>query len=234
MNELEIKKLAERIKAKGKMVFYNPKPLHSYEYLAEKSLGSNTYRGFHRIDTTKQGSKAVFVSFFLQNKEMIIKRLNKVKNEDELHEFGNEVCKTLISKLSNIKSEQLESFNKTRKPVDIMFEHMISMGNDFSEIRNTITEFLFLPLDSQMFQSEFVFNDSEIEHLKIDRKYTFTNIKTEAHYLIIQKFLKLKAKKLGLKARILFDLEWNKRYESDGSNLFLTNPKIIHNTKNNC
>ena len=76
-----------------------------------------------------------------------------------------------------------------------------------------------------MFQTNFVFSDTEIKKLGISRKYTFKDISKEKLYHDIQKFLMDKASTLGLEARIYFDLIWNDRYKSNGSNLFDTNPK---------
>lgn len=108
--------------------------------------------------------------------------------------------------------------------MDIVFQHMTAMG-DFIKDRSKIVEFLFLPLDSQIFQSDFVFSDSEITKFRINRNFTFTSIKTKAQYKNIQDFLKEKADKIGINHRIYFDLIWNDRYKSDGKNLFETNPK---------
>jgi hypothetical protein len=81
-----------------------------------------------------------------------------------------------------------------------------------------------LPLDSQIFQSEFIFTAQEAKALGIKRSFTYKDIKTAQHYADIQIFLKDKAAYIGLNHRIYFDLVWNKRFESNGTNLFLTNP----------
>jgi hypothetical protein len=124
----------------------------------------------------------------------------------------------------NIRKDQLLSFNKLRKPVDIVIEHMISMGSDFNSVRQSLTKHLFLPLDSQMFQSSIVFSDEEIQYLKIDRTFTFKDIRSNSHYYEIQSFLSDKAARLNID-RIFFDLLWNERYKSNGGNLFETNLK---------
>jgi len=218
--------MIDKINIIGEKVFYNPKPLIDYDMLIKKSLGPNTYRGFHKVDKAKPGSKDAFESVFLRNKTNIINTINQIVTENQLDEFEKNICDELFNELKkNIVKEQLTSFNKIRKPVDIVIEHLISMGKDFSVARNNLTKHLFLPLDSQMFQSEFVFNDSEIRLLQINRKYTFKDIKREDHYRIIQEFLKAKAKSIGIKCRIFFDLIWNERYNSKGLNLFETNPR---------
>lgn len=218
--------LVRRINETGERVFYNPRPLLSYYTLATDSLASNTFRGFHRIDKAKPGSKGVFDSIFIQNRDYVIKNIKKANTEENLNECENEICQKLIYGLkNNIVSSQLTSFNKIRKPVDIVFEHMVSMGEDFVDARKAIVKHLFLPLDSQMFQSDFVFSDTELTLMKIKRNFTFKDIESKEHYLHIQDFLKRKAEKLGLGARIFFDLIWNDRYTSSGTNLFGTNPR---------
>ena len=84
---------------------------------------------------------------------------------------------------------------------------------------------MFLPLDSQMFQSDFVFSDKERQELKIKKEFTFKDILEQSHYNEIQEFLKQKANLIGLENKIYFDLEWNDRWKSNGNNLFETNPK---------
>ncbi len=219
-------KIISLINKVGQQVFYNPKPLLDYETLVKESLGPNTYRGFHKVDKSKDGAKDAFEKIFIANSKFIIDFLLKVKTEKELEAFEKEICKKLKVELKkNIDNRQLHSFNKLRKPVDIVVEHLISMGTDFITVRKTLTQYLFLPLDSQMFQSQIVFSDKEISGLKIKRSFTFKDIVDEKHYYEIQNFLKQKADKIGVEHRIFFDLVWNERYKSKGKNLFATNPK---------
>jgi hypothetical protein len=81
-----------------------------------------------------------------------------------------------------------------------------------------------LPLDSQMFKSDFVFSDNEITKLHLKRNFTFKDIDNQKQYSEIQNFLKEKAEKCGIDNRIFFDLVWNDRWNSNGNNLFETNP----------
>jgi len=215
----------KRMNEVGDTVFLTPTPLLSYEALVLKSLGSNTYRGFHRKSNNCLGASHTFRDVLTKKKDYLIHALNNLTSEIELNELANELCSELIVELSeNIKPLQLQSFNKVRKPVDIVFEHFIAMGEDFAPARKTATPWLFLPLDSQIFQSEFIFTAQEAKVLGIKRRFTYKDIKTALHYAEIQNFLKDKAAKIDLNHRIYFDLVWNKRYESNGTNLFLTNP----------
>lgn len=219
-------KAIELINKVGERLFYDPSPVYDYEYLVKKSLGPNTYRGFHKVEKSKPGAKDVFENYFEKNEAYIIDALQSLKSEHGLDMLEQEICKGLKRELKkNIDNRQLVSYNKLRKPVDIIIEHLLSMGTDFSKVRKTGTKFLFLPLDSQMFQSQFVFSDQEIAELKIDRRFTFKDITSEGHYDEIQAFLKEKASRIGLKNRIFFDLVWNDRYKTKGKNLFESNPR---------
>ena len=210
----------------GQRIFYNPQSLLSYETLVKRSLGPNTYRGFHRIDKSKSGAKDAFETILIDNSNLIINSLLKSKTEKELDDLENEICDLLENELKkNIKNKQLISYNKIRKPVDIFIEHVVAMEISFSPVRQSLTKHLFLPLDSQMFQSDFVFSDKERLELKIKKGFTFKDIEVKSHYNEIQEFLKQKTSIIGLENKIYFDLEWNDRWKSNGNNLFETNPK---------
>tara|TARA_R110000751_G_scaffold69425_1_gene141023 strand:- start:29555 stop:30229 length:675 start_codon:yes stop_codon:yes gene_type:complete len=214
-----------RMNEVGDTIFLTPTALLSYEALVLKSLGSNTYRGFHRKDNNCLGASHTFRDVLTKKKDYLIHALNNLTSEMQLNELANELCSELKIELSkNIKPSQLQSFNKVRKPVDIVFEHFVAMGEDFAPARKTATPWLFLPLDSQMFQSEFIFTAQEAKAQGIKRSFTYKDIKTAQHYADIQNFLKDKAANIGLNHRIYFDLVWNNRFESNGTNLFLTNP----------
>lgn len=216
----------EQINVVGDRIFLNPRPLLSYEELAKRSLGSNTYRGFHKLDKSGLGAAHVFREVLLQNKDSIVRNINGAGSESDITVLLTEVCDTLRAELKNhIRADQLNSFNKLRKPMDIVIQHMVAMGDVFGDARSKIINWLFLPLDSQIFQSGFIFSDQEARNLGIKRSYTFKDIKDEIHYGDIQNFLREKSVQLGVKHRIYFDLIWNERYKSNGTNLFLTNPR---------
>ncbi|MGS0497022.1 hypothetical protein ACU8V4_07360 [Pseudoalteromonas mariniglutinosa] len=195
----------KRMNEVGDTVFLTPTPLLSYEALVLKSLGSNTYRGFHRKNNNCLGASHTFRDVLTKKKDYLIRALNNLTSEMQLNALANELCSELIVELSkNIKSTQLISFNKVRKPVDIVFEHFVAMGEDFAPARKTATPWLFLPLDSQIFQSEFIFTTEEAKALGIKRRFTYKDIETAQHYADIQKFLKDKAEKNRFKPPYLF------------------------------
>lgn len=214
-----------KTKTVGKRIFYNPNPLYSYEYLVQHSLSSNTFRGFHRIDKSKSGAGQVFRDVLNQQSNLITQSIINAKSETDIDLLSNELKTILKLELAkNTNNYQLQSFNKIRKPIDIVLEHMVSMFDGFAEVRQKIIPFLFLPLDSQMFMSTFVFSDLEIKELKLKRSFSFKDIWDKSKYQELQKFLKEKAEKLEID-RIFFDLAWNERYNSIGGNLFDTNPR---------
>lgn len=218
-------KIAE-INIVGQRIFHNPNSLLSYETLTKRSLGPNTYRGFHKIDKSNSGAKDAFEKILKANSNFIIDTLIVSKTEKELDTLENDICDLLKIELKkNIKNEQLIPYNKIRKPLDIFIEHLVAMKTDFSQVRENLTKHLFLPLDSQMFQSDFIFSDKERLELKIKKRFTFKDILEKSHYYEIQDFLKQKANLIGLENKIYFDLEWNDRWKSNGNNLFETNPK---------
>lgn len=209
----------------GTAIFHTPSKLFSFEELVDLSLGSNTFRGFHRVDKAKKGSGEICRSVLRRSKNLIISEVNRAESELDLHRFSCSIAESLIEALrSNIRPSQLSSFNKIRKPIDIVIEHMVAMGEDFQEARDKNIDLLFLPLDSQIFQSEFVFSSLEIRALKLKRNFTFKDIDSENHYKEIQEFLKRKASSIGIKSRIFFDLEWSERFARKGLCLFDLNP----------
>src|SRR4051812_22554300 len=82
------------------------------------AVGTNTFRGFHRLDKSAEGPQATFVNFFVSEKQHLLYELEKVKTTDALHQLSNRISVALIKRLKNIQPGQLQSFNKVRKPVD--------------------------------------------------------------------------------------------------------------------
>lgn len=226
--------ITNELNQKGLNVFINPKKLYAFEDLicgvkvkgkTMAAIGSNTYRGFHKIDKLEFGAKYYFENCIITNKKQIIKILTEKPNEKTIDALENEIVDQLKFELRhNIINYQLKSYNKLRKPIDLVLESLVAMINTFnSGDRKSLIPLLFLPLDSQMFGSPIVFSDNEMRMLNINRSYTFKDIVDTVHYSEIQSFLKEKAEKIGLQNRIFFDLLWNDRYKKHGDNLFETN-----------
>lgn len=213
-----------KLNQKGDQIFLHSSPPMNFQYLHTRTLTGDTYRGFHMIDKLKPGPKNIFEKYFAEKKAVLISQMLGLKTEEDLNLFEIEICKELKSFLkANINNLQLISYNKIRKPVDIAIEHFMAMATECNDCRGCLTNFLFLPLDSSMFQSHTVFSDRDIFKLRIKRSFTFKDIKERSHYVEIQKFLKEKAVDIGLKNRIYFDLLHRDRYNSSGTNLLTTN-----------
>lgn len=217
-----MEEIIRKINETGDKVFFKPIPTFTYDQLVfeRKVLESNTYRWFHRRDKLQKGAKEAFDSVLKKEKQHIINSLINAKSEIDIDNLEIYLCKWLKEELKkNTKLYQLESFNKLRKPIDIVIEHLVAMGEEFNSVRQNLINYLFLPLDSRMFQSEIVFSDNEVKALKIKRCFSFKDIEEWNNYYKIQAFLKNKAKEIGIKNRIYFDLVWWNRYEND-TNLF--------------
>lgn len=142
----------KRMNEVGDTVFLTPTPLLSYEELVLKSLGSNTYRGFYRKNNNCFGASYTFRDVLAKKKDYLIHALNNLTSEMQLNELANELCSELIVELSkNFKPLQLQSFNKIRKPVDIVFEHFVAMGEDFTQARKPPHHGCFYPLIAKYF-----------------------------------------------------------------------------------
>jgi hypothetical protein len=216
--------LIDRLNIRGKELFLSPKPELSLDLLIRESLGANTYRGFHRIDKSSAGASVVFRRVLDAQSTEIISRLNQITTEPELDQFSQHLQDKLFPQLKKvIRGDQLKSFNKLRKPLDIVVEHFVGMGKDFRPARTKLISALFLPLDSQIFQSELIFPDRDMKSLSLKRTFSFSDVRTREHYAEVQAFLADRARQMGLEARIYFDLIWGNRYKRKGTNLFATN-----------
>lgn len=215
--------ITQKVNLVWKNVFSFPKLTYSYDELifVKQVLWWNTYRGFHKIDKNKPWAKAAFEKVMRLEKINIIQSLKDIKSEKDMDTLSKYLHVLIKKELEeNTKWSQLHSFNKIRKPIDIILEHIVALSIELDEVRSHVVKFLFLPLDSQMFNSDFVFSNDEIKYLWIKRDFSFKDIQTEDHYFTIQNFLREKAQKIHIDARIYFDLIWWDRYKKDLKNLF--------------
>lgn len=230
---------------KAKDVFLNPSPLYSYEEIVNGckvkdpssgttetmyAVSKNTWRGFHRTADSIYGSKEIFTGYFTKNKKTILSALKSVKSMEELDSLEDEICNDIRNNLfGNIKAEQLKSYNKIRKPVDLYIEHIVSMCSEISsEDRIKLSKLMFLPLDSRIFSSPYIFDPSELRYYGINNNATFKDVQNSQTYAKLQDILFKRAtdisKVIGEEFhRIYFDLLWNDRYKKRGKNLFETN-----------
>ncbi len=161
-------------------------------------------------------------------KEFIIRSLLNARSEKDIDKLSRDLCDFIKNDLQKcIIPLQLLSYNKIRKPVDIIVEHFVALCIELDSVRVNLISFLFLPLDSWMFRSDFVFSDSEIDNLWISRNFTFKDIEEEEDYYLIQNFLREKAKSIHIEHRIFFDLIWWDRYKKNLKNLFADSDLIF-------
>jgi len=229
---------------KAEAVFLKPNPLYGYESIVNGctvtnvlngmqktmyAVSNNTWRGFHRTADSIYGSKEIFVTYFIQNKQKILSALESIKSAEELDSLEDTICKDIKNNLfGNIKASQLGSYNKIRKPVDLYIEHIVSMCSELSNNRSNSTKLLFLPLDSQIFSSPYIFSRSQLYSYGIRDNASFKDVQNRKTYIALQDILTKKASDIsdciGKEFhRIYFDLLWNDRYKKPGNNLFETN-----------
>jgi len=193
------------------------------------AVGTNTFRGFHKINKDRPGAADIFKSFFIKEKISICSKLRMVNHYIELHTLENDICNDINGMLKNFKREMFLSYNKLRKPIDLYFEHIISMAKEMNEEREKLVSCLFLPLDSQMFANSTLFTDGDLKAYQVTRKSTYQDVRDEHTYCELQNIVRRKAEDITIKTGqafnpIYFDLLWNDRYKSSGRNLFETNP----------
>jgi hypothetical protein len=103
------------------------------------------------------------------------------------------------------------------------------MAEELTADRQRLVSYLFLPLDSQMFQQAELFSEYELRVACLTRRSTYTNVNTEKAYSFLQHTVKAKAEAISAELGrpfypIYFDLLWNGRVDRWGTNLFETNP----------
>jgi len=192
-------------------------------------VGTNTFRGFYKVDKDKSGAGEAFKGYFISNKDNILYKLMKVESTQDLSNLENDIRNDIKGRLKNIRQEMLTPYNKIRKPLDLYFEHLVSMAKEIDTKRIHLINYLSLPLDSQMFMQPDVFSDRDLQIYRVSRDSTYKDVFTEEAYDGLQKIVR---KKAGLLTKeicktfypIYFDLLWNNRYKNWGLNLFETNP----------
>lgn len=230
------------IKAHGDQIFQNPLRTYDYESIISGcpvqgkngsittmyAAASNTWRGFHKLDKEAAGAGIVFIRYFIENSDYIIRELSNITDNKQLDKLEDSICMAIKTNLKNIRQDMLVSYNKIRKPVDLYIEHIVSMATELDSYRKRLIPLLYLALDSQMFQSTVLFTDEELNRFKLSRMSSFKDIYRKNTYSQVQDLLQRKADSvsnvLGSEFhRIYFDLLWNERYKKDSTNLFYSN-----------
>lgn len=193
------------------------------------AVGGNTFRGFHRVDKASSGSKEVFVGYFLEQESELLASLATVATRDEFEQLAARICTDIRARLKNCVPEQLRSYNKVRKPVDLYFENLVCMASECDELRDTLVPLLSLPLDSEIIAHPGLFTVSELTSYKLNRGSTYQAIGDKSTYDSMEAEAARKAQAVGATLGrpfhpIYFDLLWNERYRNEGGNLFESNP----------
>lgn len=210
--------------------FFRPEPELSWEQIVrgttvvhpdgriEKiiAVGANTFRGFHRLDKSDTGPQEAFMDFFVAGKRRISIQLDKVRTATDLHELSNRLCAELISELYNVRPDQLRSYNKVRKPVDLYLEHLVRMARELKPLRPVLVPLLFLPLDSWILDHPAVFSGRDLRLLGLDRGLSYGDITAEKTYLALQQLAQQQADTITSSVgvpfhRIYYDMFWNNR-----------------------
>ena len=210
----------------GVRVFLNFKGTSTYENVVKYSITSNTYRSFWRIDNSKPGAKKIVDDYLTLNKSNIVCKLKSMSNEKELDDFSHLHCEAIRKLLGQMirLDAKLDSYNKTRKLVDLFVEHLVALCSELENYKSILVPILFIPLDSQILRDIDLFNLTERKAFGIKNSSSFACVDQKEKYNKLQSFLKSKAIDLKISHRIYLDLAWNNRYLSTGENLL-----ILHN-----
>lgn len=226
---------------KAKIIFKAPSITYSYDNIVlgcdvhyegkkEKmyAVAPNTWRGFHKINKANEGAGTVFKDYLIQNKDVIIAKLKEISTAEQLDVFEDSLCTGIKVNLRNIKHSMMHSYNKLRKPVDLYIEHIVAMASELDGYRDQLVKLLFIPLDSQMFQSLYIFDINDLSKYSLSRRCSFSDVDTKPKYDGLQSILASKARSISHTCgveyeRIYFDLIWGDRYKQAGENLFQTN-----------
>jgi hypothetical protein len=241
----------EKLCIKAQTVFLNPTTLYSYEdivfgkYINDKNgniakdkmgrknkmyaIATNTIRAFERIDKqSKVGPKYLLNEYLKSNKNYILNNLKQVQSKKELDDLEICISNELKKYLSrNVLEDRLKSFNRLRKPVDLLIEHLVCMAVELGEDRSRLLEYLFIPLDSQIFNSELLTNE-QLHNAGVSSKSKFGELVLDKSYYYLQDIIFEKAFEISDKYKInfsmiYFDLLWGSRYNKWGGTLFETN-----------
>jgi hypothetical protein len=243
-DEVDSQNILSALIEKGGLIFLEPKPLYSWDDIvlgcavARKkgsmrsmaAVSKNTWRGFHKISKVGKGASDVFNSYFVGNKDTVIGYLEGIRNKEELDKIENFICEEIREELrKNIKHEQLNRYNKVRKPIDLYIEHLVAMSEELDVKRPNLIPLLSVPLDSWILASPVCFTSDQLSEVSVYRGAPFSEVRTELQYRMLQGFLRERANEISHQSKavfhpIYFDLLWSDRYMRWGGNLFETNP----------
>ena len=177
-------------------------------------VSANTFRGFHKIDKKRKGAKDVVSDYFLKNQVNIKSELVKVNNRDALDKLSHKIALDIRGKLTNIKPCCLIAYNKTRKLIDLYFEHIVLLSEELTNAqRKRLLPLLFVPLDEQIL----VKMKPHLSSVVLPSKPTMSSVVCKEAYDKIQCDISSFCKSNKISAPIALDLLWRNRYKKNGS-----------------
>lgn len=242
-SEKEILILKQALKS-AETIFLNPTVTYQYEDIIrgvqvnstrKKAVDINTTQAFgKKLDhgnfwENKVKAMEVCDEYFLAQKAHILKALcSTIKSREALDAFEHELYKGLQTALLPYSTSNLinESYNRTRKIVELYLEHIVSMATEISDDhRKDIVPLLFLPIDSWIMAKEFIFDDYNLARWGLKRNSSFGSIRSKALFDDMQRYLMKKAQEIstiiGVDFHVIyFDVFWNNRLDIPGCNLF--------------
>jgi hypothetical protein len=180
------------------------------------AVGSNTFRGFHRIDKCDTGPQAAFTRYFIAQRARLLRELPAITTAAQLHQLSNRLRSELIAALDNVRPDQLLSYNKVRKPIDLYLEHFVRLATDLQPLRARLIPLLHLPLDSWILDHPAVFSEGDLRSLGLARGLTYGDIHDESTYLALQDLAAKNARAITASIgtpfhRIYYDMLWSDR-----------------------
>ncbi len=243
--------LKQKLITRGEQIFLSPCPLYRYcDIVTGVQVAGKTEpmravdcNSFVKYKYQSEGKKilAIYQDYFLENESVVVSELSGCQSAKEINQLADQIRNKIIQayrKADFRTTVEIEAYNRTRKIIDLYFEHLVAMSTELSQVRNDLVPHLFLPLDSQMFGAGHalqtapafkIFDKEELRAAGVTPKSKYGDLKTCTGYLNLQAKLLDKARAISTEVgqtfhRIYFDLLWNDRISRNGGNLFETNP----------
>ena len=231
---------------KASQLFLFPHPVYPYNdvVLGVKVNGPNgDYRVMRAVDTNSfisyrirgEAEKiiGVYQNYFISKKNSIIVEISQVTSRNALDTISDDIRSEILKIMKEVEFDtklNMLYYNRTRKIIDLYFENLVAMAEEFSPVRLKLVPMLYLPLDSKIFKHKLIFEDHELLRCNINRKATYGSLEHKHHYQYLQNQIKWRAMAIDQEFYpIYFDLFWgmrnscNDRFHSWGNNLFQTN-----------
>lgn len=150
------------------------------------SVEQNTWRGFHKLNKQGPGAGEVFKSFFRERQTELVEGLKEARTEDDVDRLSDWVSEQIKAGLGNVRPDQLQSYNKVRKPVDLYFAALVAMAAELETVRSRLAALLFLPLDFWILSEPSLFSDTELYRCGLNRASSYQSVRAKATYRELQ------------------------------------------------